>query len=115
MCVKLYLCYVSCPSKCSSLSFYTWNVNGLTVDKLLDIQPHITQFDFVALLETWLKPGNVYNLSLAGFEVHCFNRETLSCKATCGSGGIVVYIRNEIAQGVQIVQDGNLETVYGSG
>ena len=86
--------YASCPSNCSSL---------------LDIQPRITQFDFVVLLETWLKPGNVYNLSLVGFEVHCFNRETLSCNARHGSGGIVVYIRNEIAQGVQIVQGGNLE------
>ena len=25
--------------------------------------------------------------------VHCFNRETLSSKARCTSGGIVVYIR----------------------
>ncbi len=101
--------FVSCPSLCSSLSFYSWNINGLTVDKLVDIQSHISQFDFVVLLEAWLKPGNMYNLSLAGYEVHCFNRETLNCKARRGSGGIVVYIRKEIAQGVQLVQDNGIE------
>ena len=56
--------FVPCPSTCSSVSFCTWNINGLTVDKLIDIQSCIQQLDFVALLETWLKPGNMYNLSL---------------------------------------------------
>ena len=101
--------FVPCPSTCSSVSFCTWNINGLTVDKLIDIQSCIQQLDFVALLETWLKPGNMYNLSLDGFEVHCLNRESLSRKARRGSSGIVVYIRKEIARGVQIVCDGNLE------
>ena len=89
--------FVPCPSTCSSVSFCTWNINGLTVDKLIDIQSCIQQLDFVALLETWLKLGNMYNLSLDGFEVHCLNRESLSRKARRGSGGIVVYIRKEIA------------------
>ena len=55
-----------------------------------------------AVCETWLKPGVVFNYGLPGFEHHVFSRQTLSRNARRGSGGLVVYVRKDLAKYLSI-------------
>ena len=93
------------------ISFCLWNVNGLTAEKLLSIQSLITKFDFVALLQTWLKEKHCYDLSLKGYNLQCFYRTALSRKANRGSGGIAVYIKEHLVKGMEKVHNAQLNTV----
>ena len=93
------------------ISFCLWNVNGLTAEKLLSIQSLIKKFDFVALLQTWLKENHCYDLSLKGYNLQCFYRTALSRKANRGSGGIAVYIKEHLVKGIEKVHNTQLNTV----
>ena len=86
------------------------NINGLTVEKVECITNMITNFDFFAVVETWLKNDSHDDFSVDGYILQCYNRTSLNPRARRGSGGIALYIREQLVDGVETVSDVNLSS-----
>ena len=71
----------------------------------------IADFDFFALVETWHKENNSHDFSVNGYNLQCFYRESLSRRAKRGSGGIAVYIKEQLTGGIEKIKDTNLTIV----
>ena len=95
----------------NSLSFCFLNINGLTVEKVECITNMITNFDFFAVVETWLKNDSHDDFSVDGYILQCYNRTSLNPRARRGSGGIALYIREQLVDGVETVSDVNLSSI----
>jgi len=66
-----------------------------------DFQNLIYKYDIIVLSETWT--NRLSNVDLSGFQnIHSF-RKYQHRRAKRSSGGIVIYIRNEISKGVKVV------------
>ena len=80
-----------------------WNVNGLNREKLKDKEfvRNITKYDIVCLTETWTT--NERNIKVQGFtEFHNPSPNRLKKKGR-NSGGVIVYKRNNVYDGVSCV------------
>ena len=74
---------------------YQWNINGLTCDKLIDIQSYMLNEspDITVLTECWLKSVVSYNLDIKDYVLLNYPRSSMHRKAKCNSGGLVMYIK----------------------
>ena len=72
----------------------SWNVRGLTRDKLDNnvMGSIFAEFDIIILTETWLRKED--ELPIEGFVNYNYNRKHINSAAKRGSGGICWYIRN---------------------
>lgn len=93
------------------ISFCLWNINVLTTEKLSCIHSLIEKFDLIAVIETWLKEHHCHSLLLNGYTLQCFYHTSISHRVNRGSGGIAVYIKDQIVRGVEKVQDKNLKAI----
>ena len=90
-------------SKDACESVITWNIEGLTsVNKSAeDFQNLIYKYDIIVLSETWT--NRLSNVDLSGFQdIHSF-RKYQPCRTKRSSGGIVIFLRNEISKCVKVV------------
>ena len=78
--------------KPNCVNICSWNINGLTDDKLCILEEYLTKFDIVLLSETWTCEGE--NYTIPGFKYYNFPRQYIHPNAKRGSGGIGVLIRD---------------------
>ena len=87
----------------SKLSVICWNIRGLG-DKLKnpDVQSLLFQHDVILLTETHSEPGmeHHYNI-IPGYDYKDFPRKFKHQKAPCASGGIGVFARSNIINGIE--------------
>ena len=83
----------------------SWNVHGLTKDKKDD--PHFTQIvtssDLIFLYESWTDANS--NVDLEGYCAHNFYRQFKHKNAKRASGGIVMYYKQHLKDGIQVVKN----------
>ena len=82
----------------------SWNVHGLGRDKLEDTE-FIEQFrgsEIIFLYETWANSSSF--LDITGYKCLNFYRKFQNRRAKRSSGGVAVFIKNEIANGVTVVK-----------
>ena len=82
----------------------SWNVHGLTPNKLqnTDFINTICKIDILSVYETWTSKD--FSLQINGFECYNVYRRYQNRRAKRSSGGVVLYIRNSIAKGIDIVK-----------
>ena len=82
----------------------SWNVHGLTPNKLqnTDFINTICKIDILSVYETWTSKDS--SLQINGFECYNVYRRYQNRRAKRSSGGVVLYIRNSIAKGIDIVK-----------
>ena len=92
------------------------NIYGLTVEKVECIINIIT--NFFAVVETRFKNDSHNDFSVDGYITQCYNRTSLNPRARRGSGGIALYIREQLVDireqlvdGVETVSDVNLSLI----
>ena len=79
-----------------------WNINGLTNDKLHDnmLGSFFKKFDSILLTETWTNENS--DVELEGYTFHNCPRKYKHANAKRDSGGIGIFVRNDIKNGVVI-------------
>ena len=87
------------------LSVLSWNINGLTSAKFedADLINLLNKYDIIFLYESWLNKHHQFVLN--GFTEHSFCRKFQNKKANRCSGGIIVYIKDNIKEGVSLVRN----------
>ena len=78
-----------------------WNIEGLTVDKVIDQQfiKHVSKFHIIGFVETWANDSdNVINIP--SFHLVDTNNRRKHKKARRNSGGINVLVQNSICKGI---------------
>ena len=87
------------------LKILFWNINGLTQFKLHDdvTGNMLKENDIVLLNETWSNDDDSFELD--GFTYWNFPRETKNKFAKRNSGGLGVFIRNSIKNGVSFIRN----------
>ena len=95
-----------CPTDIAqSLKFCSWNINGLTQEKLDDqiMGSYLKGFDIILLTETWSERDDSFNLP--NFTFYNFPRTHRHALARRNSGGIGVYINDSITEGVDLLNN----------
>jgi hypothetical protein len=89
-----------------------WNVRGLTdVKQVCDtFWSHLYKYDIFSLSETW--PGPNSNIELEGYKCFHFCRKYVHRRARRRSGGIAVYVKTHIVQGVSLIKHVNDNFVW---
>lgn len=85
-------------NKC--LSFFTWNIYGLTQDKLDIMYNELNKFDVILFTECWTEKSDEY--LLAGYEFINYPRSFRHENAKRNSGGMCAFIKDDIYKGVRI-------------
>lgn len=82
------------------LKICCWNINGLTSEKLNNyiLGMFLSTFDIILLTETWSDESEKF--ALDGYDYYDIARGTRHVNAKRGSGGLGVFISNEIRKGV---------------
>ena len=76
------------------------------MSKLVDLCNYFTKFDFVCLSETWLKDEISFVLDLPGYVHFSFCRPITNRRTKRGAGGLLLYIKKELQEGVQVLPRG---------
>ena len=45
-----------------------WNINGLTIEKLIKLIDDLRKYDITVLCKTWLKSLNSYDMNIRGYK-----------------------------------------------
>ena len=97
----------SCSNPISSFSIthgciniLFWNIHGLSQDKLSDniLGNVLKKYDIILLSETWASDQDEF--ALDGFEYHNYPRKHIHPNGKRNSGGLGVFIRQTIREGV---------------
>ena len=80
----------------------SWNINGLTNDKLSDdiLGNFFKKLDIILLIETWTSDNA--EIELKGFTFYNYPRKYRHPNAKRDSGGIGIFVRDDIKHGVVI-------------
>ena len=84
------------------VNIISWNINGLTPDKLNKnvLGSFLEDYDIILLCETWASEQD--DFTLEGFKYYNYPRKYKHHAAKRNSGGLGVFIRNELQNGVTI-------------
>lgn len=87
----------------AGLKITSWNVNGLTRCKLddSDFVNKLCENDIIILYETWTNEHS--DIEIDGYKSYNMYRKFQNRRARRCSGGIVIYIKDELFKGVKIV------------
>ena len=87
------------------MKVFTWNCNGLSNDKRTDIefQKLVFSYDIVILSESWADKESFVNVS--GYKCFNFYRKFRHPNARRNSGGILVYCKDSVVNGVSIIKN----------
>ena len=82
-----------------------YNIQGLTRYKLsdADLINYITKFDIILLCETWTSKKSA--IGIPGYEPYFSHRPKLNKNARRCSGGVILYVKENILSYVKIVKD----------
>ena len=85
-----------------NVKFCSWNMCGLYDYKLCDdmLGPFLKLHDVIFVTETWAWDNDYFNLE--GYVYHNFNRKSKHANAKRNSGGIGIFIRRELTEGIEI-------------
>ena len=91
---------VNCKRNLLKLCY--WNIHGVNDAKLSNdfLGKFLTQYDLILIAETWAGKGDTYQLP--GYTYHNFPRQYTHPSAWRSSGGLGIFIRHDIEEGVQI-------------
>ena len=80
----------------------SWNIHGLSQDKLSDdiLGTMLKGYDIILLSETWASDHD--DFVLEGFEYHNYPRKCMHLNGARNSGGLGVFIRQSIREGIDI-------------
>ena len=94
----------SCVYDPNVIKICCWNVNGLTQTRLSKdlIGDYLSMFDLILLCETWAADDDDYELQ--GYTFYNYPRPFKQHNARRCSGGLGIFIRNSIINGVQILK-----------
>ena len=89
----------------ADLCILSWNINGLTQSKLedSDFLNNICGYNMIILYETWTHSKS--NIGINGYKSYNLYRKFQHRGANRCSGGIVVYIKDSISAGVDIIKN----------
>ena len=89
-----------------------WNVHGITDTNkdCLDFVNIIANNDIVFLFETWTNRNS--NIDIDGYVSHNFYRKYQNRRARRCSGGVTVYIKDILKNGVSIVRNSNDTVIW---
>ena len=92
----------NCSPNSKVLKTCSWNIRGLTIDKLDKnvIGNVIKQFDIVDFSETWLRD----DMDIDGFISLHFMRDKIHKNAHRGAGGISVFMKNDICNSISLLK-----------
>ena len=76
------------------------------MSKLVDLCNYFTKFDFVCLSETWLKEETSFVIDLPGYAHFSFCRPIINHRNKRGAGGLLLYIKKELQEGVRVLPHG---------
>ena len=87
------------------LRLISWNINGLMQCKYFDdiLGKFLRKYDIILLCETWTSADD--DITLDGFEFYNFPRPSRHCNAKQNSGGLGVFVRDNIKNHVQFVKN----------
>ena len=82
------------------VNIISWNINGLSQDKLNDalLGSFLKQFDIILLSETWASTHDAF--SLDGYVYHNYPRKSKHLKSKRESGGLGIFIHHGIQEGI---------------
>ena len=84
-----------------SISF--WNIKGLTEDLMNETEFKTTfKLDIIVFAENWTTAES--KLAVKGYVVEQSVRSSQDQNSRRSSGGIVVYVKSEISQGIKLIQ-----------
>ena len=92
----------STPAERKLVNIISWNINGLTPDKLSKnvLGSFLEDYDIILLCETWASEQN--DFILEGFRYFNYPRKYKHHATKRNSGGLGLFIRNELQNGVNI-------------
>ena len=98
----------TCTTYCDCVDhirFCFWNINGLTATKLSDcvLGGFLKSFHVIMLCETWSDGSDSFELE--GFVYYDFPRKYRHKNAKRASGGLGLFVNNEIKRGVEIIKN----------
>ena len=85
------------------LKILSWNVNGLTNQKLNDpdLLTYISGHDIIFVHESWTNEHS--NIDAQGFRCYNLYRKFQNKRSKTGHGGVVMYVKDSISKGVRII------------
>jgi exonuclease III len=97
--------HINIDNGCKTIKLCSWNINGLTEEKVSPEAAGVFMQDQDILLfqETWFIKDRT--IDITNFKPLHFVREIINPKAHRGSGGISVYVKNAIAHNVHILKN----------
>ena len=92
----------SAPAERKLVNIISWNINGLTPDKLNKnvLGSFLEDYDIILLCEIWASEQD--DFTLEGFMYYNYPRKYKHHAAKRNSGGLGLFIRNELQNGVTI-------------
>ena len=98
----------TCNTHCDCVDhirFCFWNINGLTATKLSEcvLGGFLKSFHVIMLCETWSDGSESFELE--GFDYYDFPRKYRHKNAKRASGGLGLFVNNEIKRGVEILKN----------
>ena len=87
------------------MSILLYNVQGLVRYKLTDPEfiKYLSPYDLILICESWT--SELSNISISGFEHFPSHRPKMNKKSRRNSGGVILYVKEHILQGVSIIKD----------
>ena len=110
VCLQSWLLLINFMDKMNSyngniknISCSAWNVNGLSKKKLQDKEflKNVKKYDIICLSETWTKKSS--EVMINGFK-HFHAQSVNMCKKGRRSGGVIVYVKNKLIDGVTCIK-----------
>ena len=89
------------------IKLISWNINGLSQEKLNDdvLGSMLKEYDIILLSETWTSIDDTFDLQ--GFSYYNYPRLSKHQAAKRNSGGLGIFVRNSIQEGVEILNGNN--------
>ena len=82
-----------------------WNVEGLTQYKLddADFRNVFIKYHVIMLVETWT--NKLSNIDIPNYKHFALHRPRRKARAKRDSGGLIVYIRNDVLPGFELLDE----------
>ena len=86
------------------MNIASWNIHGLTRHKLEDqnFVQLVSSYDICFLYESWTDVNS--KIDITGYTAYNFYRKILHKRAKRCSGGVCLYMKNNVVEGVTVVK-----------
>ena len=100
------------------LKFCSWNIHGFKSRQFgvklrdQDFLTTIKDVDFIGLTETHMHDETLEHLSIPGFHLLGYKNRKKNLKSNTASGGIAIFVRDNLIKLFTIIKSGNEDTVW---